>query len=76
MQFKNEHGNCNVPRGDSLGNWVQHQHQEYRKFQEGKPCNGLNVERIGKLNGIGFVWHSHEDSWDDGFVSIHNCHIA
>jgi hypothetical protein len=61
VQFKNEHGHCNVPQKykadtTSLGSWVDTQRQNYQKFQEGKPCKGMNDERIRKLEDLGFVW--------------------
>ena len=49
-QYKNEHGDCNVPQSHStLGNWASNQRQDYKK---GK----LPKERIDLLESIGFQW--------------------
>jgi hypothetical protein len=51
--FKNKNGHCNVPRRYSenpkLGVWVATQ----RKSKKG---GQLSVERINKLESIGFTW--------------------
>ena len=50
VQYKAEHGDCNVPRSQGqLGWWAVTQRQSYRK---GK----LSQERINRLNGMGFDW--------------------
>ena len=78
VQFKKEHGHCNVPRkyeaDPSLGTWVSKQRQNYRNFQERKPCKGMNKERIDKLNHLGFVWNALEATWLEYFVSFYHVH--
>ena len=52
-EYKQEHGDCNVPRNykanPQLGVWANHQRQNYQK-------NKLNSERIEALESIGFEW--------------------
>eukprot|EP00527_Entomoneis_sp_CCMP2396_P003928 CAMPEP_0198147476 /NCGR_PEP_ID=MMETSP1443-20131203/35960_1 /TAXON_ID=186043 /ORGANISM="Entomoneis sp., Strain CCMP2396" /LENGTH=345 /DNA_ID=CAMNT_0043811831 /DNA_START=30 /DNA_END=1067 /DNA_ORIENTATION=+ len=60
LQYYQQHGHCLVPKrfkeNQSLGNWVNKQRQEYRKFLAGEtPCS-LSEERIEILNQMGFCW--------------------
>ena len=67
IEFKNEHGHCNVPQGDSLGVWVNYQCTIYRR-------NRLDQKRIDKLNDLGFVWDALEATWLEYFVSFYHVH--
>ncbi len=53
MQFKAQHGHCNVPaqwpENPQLGLWVQFQRQAYKK-------GTLDQDRFQRLNTLGFVW--------------------
>jgi hypothetical protein len=58
--YREEHGHCLVPKryreNPPLGNWVNKQRQEYRRYWQGtRPCS-LTSERIEVLNQIGFCW--------------------
>jgi len=72
QQYKNDHGDCLVPRrcttsaGTNLGRWVNTQRQQYKKFEEGKPSH-MTQERIDKLESIGFVWDAQESQWNELF---------
>jgi len=59
VRYKNEHGNCLVPRSckenPELGRWVNTQRVEYKRLQDGKR-SALTDERIAMLDSIGFVW--------------------
>jgi len=50
---------CNVPRdypaNQALGNWANTQRTQYRFLQEGKKSS-MTIERIQKLEAIGFAW--------------------
>ena len=52
-QFKNIYGHCNVPNGyfenKQLARWVIQQRTNYKK-------NSLGLDRIAKLNELGFDW--------------------
>ncbi|EJK76883.1 hypothetical protein THAOC_01327, partial [Thalassiosira oceanica] len=57
--YKDEHGDCNVPKGQGrLGIWVSNRRQD---FKQGK----LSDERIARLEGIGFAWDPLEQEWSD-----------
>ena len=53
LMFKDKTGHCAVPQSHpanpSLGIWVKTQRQNHRK-------NNLSLERMQKLNDVGFVW--------------------
>ena len=50
IQYKSEHGHCNVPQCQGyLGNWV-HNQRTFRKYSK------LTEERIRKLDVLGFDW--------------------
>ena len=66
-QFKNIHGHCNVPQrwseNPELANWVANQRQMKRK-------NRLNDDFLGRLNEIGFIWHTRKDLWEKRFTEL------
>ncbi|KAL9179933.1 hypothetical protein ACHAXT_007903 [Thalassiosira profunda] len=68
VEYKKKHGHCNVPIAHpQLGGWVQTQRQHYRLLQQGKgSMKEANVEmlgdRVGRLNGIGFVWNTRTET--------------
>jgi Helicase associated domain len=58
--YRQVHGHCCVPKryllNPSLGNWVNKQRQEYKRYiRHEKPC-ALTQERIDILNKMGFCW--------------------
>ncbi|KAL3809526.1 hypothetical protein ACHAXA_001257 [Cyclostephanos tholiformis] len=57
--YRREYGDCLVPKryrnNPSLGNWVNKQRQNYRKFMRGEKTS-MNETRISALNERGFVW--------------------
>ena len=64
VKFKQEHGHCRpTPRKNDpqrlrqLGIWVKCQRRHYTLYLEGKP-SAMTLERIERLNEIGFVWSS------------------
>jgi len=73
-EYKEKHGNCNVPRGYSvnnkqLGYWVNDQRKIYRLKKEGKKSVMTN-ERILKLEAIGFVWEFQNRRGGKGRASV------
>ena len=63
-EYRDEHGDCNVPRRQgSLGSWVHHRRKE---FKTGK----LSDDRIARLESIGFVWDQKEQEWLDRFDEL------
>lgn len=58
IQYKKEHGDCNVPmRKDDpqLGEWVGQQRKQYKLKKEGKKAP-ITDERIQKLDELDFTW--------------------
>jgi ribosomal protein L7Ae-like RNA K-turn-binding protein len=60
-EYMNEYGNCNVPasfiyKKEKLGNWVSNQRRVYIACE-------MPMNRIKKLEDIGFVWSSHDEVW-------------
>jgi hypothetical protein len=56
VKYHSIHNNCNVPRFvPHLGEWVNNQRRSKRIYDAGKKC-GLTVERVNKLNTLGFEW--------------------
>ena len=40
----------------ALGEWVNTQRAQYRKFKAGKHSQ-ITIERVNELDAVGFVWH-------------------
>ena len=59
VNFKKEHGHCNVPckwkRDPKMGNWVYTQRKQFF-FRKQDRRNNMTDERIRKLEDIGFEW--------------------
>jgi Helicase associated domain len=53
-----------------LGNWVAHQRKFRKKRDAGKPCGGMNADRISLLEDIGFVWGVFDEGWDAMYESL------
>ena len=61
VSYKKEHKSTNVPNryaedDHSLGKWVSNQRTSYTK-------NDLSIERINRLESIGFVWDPLDAQW-------------
>ena len=67
LRYKQEHGDCIVPRGPleyrDLANWV---HAQRRNRKDGK----LNGEQIRRLDEQGFVWELFNASWEGMFSAL------
>jgi superfamily II DNA or RNA helicase len=69
LQYRNAHGNCDVPNewceNPQLGHWVNHQRGFYKR---GK----LHPERQRRLDEIGFDWHSDSrlEEWATRFAQL------
>mmetsp|Transcript_29296 Transcript_29296/g.64594 ORF Transcript_29296/g.64594 Transcript_29296/m.64594 type:complete len:559 (+) Transcript_29296:454-2130(+) len=75
VEYSRAHGDCNVPQkypeNASLGIWVNKQRMEYKLFQEGKKSS-MTLERIQKLESIGFVWAKRKgpEAWETKFREL------
>jgi superfamily II DNA or RNA helicase len=65
--YKLQHGDCKVQRdgGDNpkLGKWCAHQREAYQK---GK----ITVERIKRLDELGFSWNTLDSNWESMFAAL------
>jgi len=67
MKFREIHGHFSVPRGwpenPRLATWVERQRAARRQ-------NEMIEKRIYRLDEIGFVWDTFEDSWEEMFSEL------
>jgi Helicase associated domain len=73
LAYKDEFGDCIVPRGYSsnprLACWVAEQRKQYKLFVDGK-YSSINPNRIKLLESIGFAWNAHEAAWDKHYDDL------
>ena len=71
--YKEEHGDCNVPRtwdeNESLGQWVIKQRIFKRQLDAGGKRE-ITQERIDRLEGIGFEWEPDAAIWNQRFGEL------
>ena len=71
--YKEENGDCNVPQGAGLGNWVSEQRRTYRAWAN-KESSPMTDERIQKLESIGFQWNPQQsqqsEQWAKRFQEL------
>ena len=70
IKYKEENGTCDVPPKCSkehkkLRNWVELQRQQYR-LHRAKRTTSLSLERINKLESMGFEWRISDGAGDHG----------
>jgi hypothetical protein len=63
VDFERQQGHCKVPQNypvnRPLGSWVNRMRQQKKK-DEDEPSDILTVERLRKLNEIGFLWSARD----------------
>ena len=58
VKYCSIHNNCNIPCNvPHLGEWVNNQRQFKKMYDAGKKSS-LTIERIEKLNTLGFDWRT------------------
>ncbi|CAJ1965829.1 unnamed protein product [Cylindrotheca closterium] len=66
-EYKEQHGDCVVPRGFSgnprLASWVAEQRKQRKLLMDGKQSSMI-PGRIRLLDDLGFVWNAQEAAWD------------
>jgi len=71
--YKEEHGDCLVPmhyfKYPKLGLWVKEQRRHYSLMKQEKQSH-MTLERIRKLDQVGFCWDTHEANWGDRFREL------
>jgi hypothetical protein len=66
----NEGQHVAIPSNNpKLYNWVKNQRSQYQDYLQGKVTK-LTMERVTKLNSIGFVWQV-KMTWEDRFQELH-----
>lgn len=81
MHYRAKHdGDCNVPlkyaEYPGLGNFVNRQRSEYRKFTQGKGSS-LTLSKIRQLDRVNFVWSVRaggQTSWEIRFLELQAFH--
>jgi hypothetical protein len=70
VQYKQEHGHCNVTReyapNPTLGNWVANQ----RRKHSGTQRPPFSEEEYDKLDSIGIDWKPYDTAWDKYFQQL------
>ncbi|MDD4880033.1 MAG: helicase associated domain-containing protein [Gallionellaceae bacterium] len=71
VRFKTSNGHVNVPSShpSGLGTWASHQRVLKKKDK-------LSIERIRRLEDIGFVWDSFSNKWEIGFRYLRDFAIS
>lgn len=66
-QYKDEYGDCIVPRGyplnPRLASWVAEQRKQYKLLQDEKNSS-ITPRRIELLNELDFAWNAQEAAWE------------
>lgn len=78
MQFEMKHRHCLIPytypQNQGLARWVKKQRYEYKQLLKQREeyqtkgtsniASSMTMERIQLLSAIGFVWDSHQATWE------------
>jgi hypothetical protein len=70
--YKEEYGDCRVPRSYSdseLVSFVKQQRTQYRRLENGK-SSSLTGERRRKLQELGFEWQVRLNAWDENYKRL------
>lgn len=66
-EYKEEFGDCIVPRGyppnPRLASWVAEQRKQYKLHKDGKQSS-ITPERIKLLDEIDFAWNAQDAAWE------------
>jgi len=66
-EYCSKKGNCDVPQkypeNQDLGSWVSVQRLAYK-------VKRISLERVKKLESIGFKWNQNHDQWEEMFVQL------
>mmetsp|Transcript_28028 Transcript_28028/g.59176 ORF Transcript_28028/g.59176 Transcript_28028/m.59176 type:complete len:531 (+) Transcript_28028:30-1622(+) len=63
-EYHEEHGDCRVPRGPGLGEWVSTQRKCMKQYQQGNKSS-ITPERVKRLESLGFEWNL--NNWDKNY---------
>jgi hypothetical protein len=66
-EYKDEYGDCIVPRGfplnPRLASWVAEQRKQYKLLKDGKNSS-ITPKRIELLDELDFAWNAQEAAWE------------
>lgn len=63
-KFKKERGHCHPStQSGAFGSWINIQRRLYKRKE-------LALERVEKLNHLGFIWDSNEASWAESYENL------
>jgi hypothetical protein len=72
--YKQEHGDCSVPRGwaedPPLGRWVGHQRTNKKALDRGDPSQGMTAARAAKLEALGFAYDTPDAAWEEKLARL------
>lgn len=73
LDFKKRSGHCHVhytyKENRGLTKWVQRQRYQFKLMQSGRQST-MTLERIQKLEAIGFAWDAHAAAWEERFNEL------
>jgi len=73
VEFKRKHNHCLVPytypENPALARWVKRQRYQYKLFHQGE-TSSMAWDRIKMLEDLGFIWDSHEATWQNMFKEL------
>jgi hypothetical protein len=73
LTYRRTSGHCSVPHdfptNQGLSQWVKRQRYQYRLKQTGRHSTLTDARQV-ELEDVGFVWDSHQASWDERFESL------
>mmetsp|Transcript_13663 Transcript_13663/g.20798 ORF Transcript_13663/g.20798 Transcript_13663/m.20798 type:complete len:357 (+) Transcript_13663:50-1120(+) len=73
VDFAKKNKHCRIPQtypeNPGLARWVKRQRCQYTLFQQNKKTS-ITPGRIKLLEDIGFVWDSHDETWQERFEML------
>lgn len=73
VEYRERHGHCLVPHkwaeNMALSTWVKRQRYQYKLKEQGRRST-LTDDREATLNSLGFVFDSHNATWEERFQEL------
>jgi hypothetical protein len=75
VAYREKNGHCLVPNAFKdnvpLAEWVKRQRYQYKLKRLGHHSS-MTDDRVRALEGLGFVWNSHDEVWEERFNDLTN----
>lgn len=69
-EYVAHHGDANVPvTHPRIGAWIERQRTQYRLRKSGQRSS-MSDERMDQLNSVGFVWNTHQQTWEQHYEDL------